>query len=108
MSDITDAVVQAALTAWHGSPPLSNWEDKRMRAALEAADKAAWRPIEEARKDGEWLLLFDKRRQLSEASYLIAQWHPALNSWVGRPNSKGRFAIWQDATHFRPLPEGPE
>jgi hypothetical protein len=34
---VTDEVVYAALTAWHGNPPLVDHDNERMRAAITAA-----------------------------------------------------------------------
>jgi len=46
---ITDAQLQAALDAFYGDSIAR--DVRKMRAALEAADDAAWRPIEEAPSD---------------------------------------------------------
>ncbi len=67
-SFITDAMVEAALTADMEERAGVNWrevlddaeqafEKRIMRAALEAAMKAAWRPVEEAPKDGQTVLV---------------------------------------------------
>lgn len=66
-----------------------------------------WQSIETAPKDGTWILLYDDRFLHSETSYLIAKWHGPLKLWVGRSNSKGRFPLWDAATHWMPLPKPP-
>lgn len=66
-----------------------------------------WQPIETAPKDGAWIILYDDNFKHSEHSYLIATWHPQVKSWKGATNSKGRFPLWEDATHWMPLPEKP-
>ena len=69
---------------------------------------ADWQDISTAPRDGTFVLLYDDRFKHSEASYLIAHWHTPLEEWAGRPNSKGRFPLWGEATHWMPLPVPPE
>lgn len=67
-----------------------------------------WQPIETAPKDGEWVIIYDDQYRHSHASYLISHWHGSLKVWAGRSNSQGRFATWDEATHWMPLPAPPE
>lgn len=80
------------------------------QAALSAARPfiaAEWQPIETAPKDGSAVILYDDRFAHSPSSYLMASWHAPLKVWAARPNSKGRFTLWHDATHWQPLPAPP-
>ena len=70
-----------------------------IRAAISAAEKAAWRPIAEAPKDGEFVVyLPDEKTRFHTARF--------------RPNVKtiGHLFAFDmtPATHFRPLPPPPE
>jgi len=72
-------------------------------AALAAADKAAWRPIEEAPKDGTPVLCFRPDDQFSPVTGLDVLWfEPSIRRWLynGEP-------VWLPPTHFRLLPSGP-
>ena len=76
----------------------------RMRAALEAAEAAAWRPIAEAPRDGTKVLVcnsggvWDDRQVLPGIKAPDGQ---PLNGRQFRTNHKGR------PTHYRPLPSPP-
>lgn len=65
-----------------------------------------WQDIADAPRDG-WIWICDNRFKPSESSHLIAKWHPQLNCWQGRMNTKGRFTVWHEATHWQPLPTPP-
>lgn len=130
---ITDAMVEAALTAHQKAtapnlPPGVTWdwpgvvsEELRrerlaaMRAALEAAERAAWQPIETAPKKGPvdlWLIHSHASPRREPAAY-----------WCNRdpldPEDKAGCEGWWlplmekfaheigTATHWRPLPEPP-
>ena len=66
-----------------------------------------WQDIADAPRDGTWIWICDNRYKPSESSHLIAKWHPQLNCWQGRMNTKGRFTVWHEATHWQPLPTPP-
>lgn len=106
---ITDAMVEAAARAMRVGEgsflPMSYWEDVA-RAALEAAERAAWRPIEEAPKDGTRILV-----PHNGAVFLVSWW----DAWYGDESEPGWMMAYCDeesggyvpATHFRPLPTPP-
>ena len=89
-----------------------NWSHHEDAAVVLAALREAnvlpvWRTIDSAPRD-EWIWICDNRYKPSESSHLIAKWHPQLNCWQGRMNTKGRFTVWHEATHWKPLPTPPE
>lgn len=120
---ITDAQVEVALAAdmmerggvvWNEvlDEAEQEFEKRIMRAALEAAERAAWRPIEEAPKDGRWFMVG------APSDYDVIGNNPW---WVGTARFEFPFdntpelmiASGYDkgpvfATHFRPLPSPPE
>ena len=87
---------------------------ERLRAALTAAEKAAWRPISEAPKDDTILVSVEATKQNFTFFGRPSQTHPAyidehgracnIGTWLPDAGLAGEF--WQ-ATHFRPLPKGP-
>lgn len=118
MTHITDAQVEAAIsrlfTRGEIIGPINSVLRAGIRYALEDAERAAWRPIEEAPKDG-----------------------TPIDVWLGRPEDDGaidfycvdgsrRSCAWSwhrgkfrpigglvtlvfvQPTHFRPLPPPPE
>lgn len=110
---ITDKMIEAALDAW--------WEDrvwrydcdinyfiKLMRAALEAADAAAWQPIETAPCDGTTVLVY-------APSPDPQRWHESVHDL---PHIFCTAAYHEDAgfcidtirepTHWRSLPAAPK
>ena len=123
---ITDKMVEAAASAYLKKsgeialtydPPFAqqsaDMEDvfTAMRAALEAAEKAAWRPIEEAQKDGSWILARLKSNtswpgrlfQVRHEGLLVADYNIG---WSLFPGYGGLTD--DDFDVFRPLPKGPE
>jgi hypothetical protein len=106
---ITDAQVEAACeaawpAAWGKEWPLDVAQDgrRRMRAALEAAEAAAWQPIATAPRDGTAILLW------VEGMMHVAYW--------ARAHGHGDWAWWtfadyvshqELATRWRQLPAGP-
>jgi len=64
-----------------------------------------WKPIETAPQDGTFVLLYDDGYKHSSNSYLIAQFDGGV--WWGKKTNSGRAIIWQEATHWMPLPEPP-
>ena len=82
-------------------------------------NKADWRPIETAPKDGSWVLLCGGKCQGDEGDYdwrpVVAQWTDYLNGRLGQKYERWQFA-WYDGgyygtyegpTHWLPLPDGP-
>ncbi len=124
MSFITDEMVEAAINAQ--SKVAECWPKEAMRAALGAAMKAAWRPIEEAPKDGtlvmvrdcfgvqpayfdadpsldDFLAICDEGEGVPEYKQYLAE-NPGLG-WV----SFGREEVeYLSPTHWMPLPPSPE
>jgi len=88
---------------------------ERVLSALETANKRAdeaeaklnlWRPIEEAPKDGSWILL-GYFPEVGGESQTVAFWHSTKNMWCDSNRllvADGPFS----PTHFRPLPPAPE
>ena len=102
---MTDEQVEAACIAYHGASvwntmpadrigereSLGWWGPTRaaarqaMRAALVAAEAAAWRPIAEAPSDGKPFLARWKPPCAAEPSTIIAKWnndHPWIGFWM--------------------------
>ena len=116
---VTDAQVEAACRRFYdmkfgaGSWPntskhsIAEWR-KRMRAALEAAEKAAWMQISEAPKDGTEILAFAQSSELLGRKFIgVAQWAEA-SDWL--PGSVAGW-FWPYAirpTRFRTLSAPPE
>ena len=112
---ITDKQVKKALDAWQ-----KNWAaslETGMRAALEAAEAAAWRPIEEAPKDG------TPFHGLVGDDLLKMFWHDEFGEFVSsfrrmQLHNGYRFADGKDyedhspvihrPKYFRHLPEPPK
>ncbi len=68
---------------------------QNMRAALEAAERAAWQPIETAPKDGSRILLRAMSQHVGWWEDENDWWATGLDSYVRNP------------THWRPLPAPP-
>ena len=109
---ITDVQIMAAMKVliWYENPCGAT----AIRAALEAAEKAAWRPISEAPKDAT-ILVSVEATALNKTFYgRPRETHPAYVDEHGRmcntgtwlPDSGISGEFW-NATHFRPLPKGP-
>ncbi len=99
---VTDKQVEAAVDAWFSADPLLQLRSKRMRATLEAAEQAAWRPISEAPKDGTRVLV------LTKGSMHSAIFDRIDNCWRVIPKTATRTVpVPGTPTHFRPLPKGP-
>jgi hypothetical protein len=111
---ITDKQVEAALNTFMGSMWRSDWFAKicrrDMRAALEAAERAAWEPIETAQRDGRacHVMLWDSKAEVLQT---IARWRADHRL----PGPLGPFTwLTMDGalaetvpSHWRHLPEGP-
>jgi hypothetical protein len=89
---VSDEQVDVAQNAYANTICFTKNPKEAMRAALEAADAAAWMPIEEAPKDK-----------------MILVEGPCLVIWLGGDwfsYISGRHLQWSP-THFRHLPEPP-
>jgi len=76
-----------------------NYPSKAMRAALEAAEKAAWRPISEA---GSLDRVFVSGIQKASGHCISYRWyHEDITDENGVPMDH------PDADMFRPIPKGP-
>ena len=110
---ITDQMVEAALQAYCGQDHQLDFgvleaHLKAMRAALEAAEGAAWQPIETAPCDGTTVLVY-------APSPDHQRWHESVHDL---PHILCTAAYHEDAgfcidtirepTHWRPLPAAPK
>ena len=106
---ITDEMIAAArnkfIAVSHESYFPSN---DQIRCVLEAAEKAAWRPISEAPRDGTEVLLLDERTNIQ----IVAGWEgsrePDDAPTFGWKTLDGMSYMTQTFTRFRPLPSPPE
>jgi hypothetical protein len=76
-----------------------------MFVALQAAERAAWQPIETA-KDGNEGDLWIPQTVLHAATR-VADCHVRGGKWM-RPNIYGKWIEIKEATHWRPLPVPPK
>ncbi len=105
---ITDAQEDAAVEVLAG---LEGWDRSDIRAALEAAEKAAWQPIETAPEDrliivrSVWFK--NSTREPLPAEYDIARRSSDDGCWY---DTRGDCIDLGAATHWRhlDLPEAPE
>lgn len=102
---ITDAMVEAACRTYENHPFVRRSASQAaMRAALEAAERAAWRPIEEAPKDGTALLVWDARWKECMRAACTGAHSDVRGDWFSVSDG-----YWlPNPTHFRPLPPPPE
>ncbi len=107
MTFITDEMVEAAcgefFTAWMPGADGLDVQRKMMRASLEAAMKAAWRPIESAPKDGTRVLVATSNAIHS------ACWDKIDHSWRVIPKTTTKTVpVPGDVLAWQPLPPAPE
>lgn len=83
---ITEAMVEAAIRAYFGKdsaylgdPPRCHVDQEAMRAALEAAERAAWQPIETAPKMKN-ILLFAVTDVREDGA--VGNWKMATGAWI--------------------------
>lgn len=104
----TDAQIEAARAVIYELAGM-RFADKTIRAALEAAERAAWRPISE-KPSGVPVLVFSGEMRKGIPPYVQATSH--ISCGVFFPNTSivdGLFGFDRAApTHFRPLPAPPE
>lgn len=108
---MTNDAIEAALEAHANSPTIVDFETAydAMRAAIAAYEQAMWRPIEEAAKDLDRVLLFKPDEPLTGDYMVSAYWGP----WYSQ---EGGGDYWiacsggplRQPTHYRPLPPPPE
>jgi hypothetical protein len=120
MTTITDAMAEAALAAYEVVEPgmvrkhfpKDHIAWKFMRAALEAAERAAWRPIEEAPKDV-WLIGSDGK-QSAPMRWVNECGDEVYTGWCGADYVGGGTLFYGhvppdfEPTRFQPLPPPPE
>jgi hypothetical protein len=105
----TDEQIEAAYQAFTAKPVSSDdggWSLRlALRAALEAADAAAWRPIAEAPKDGTHLLI-----GIAGGKYHACDaWYDGfVCDWITRRSGSRWTRVTIPITHFRPLPSPPK
>ena len=85
-------------------------EGRGIGAAIDAADRAAWEKIENAPKDGTWIVMFFP--EVYESNGI------SIRSWQKGTWNGCEYEAWVDCfmqikptkipTHWRPLPEPPE
>lgn len=94
----TEAQIEAARAVIYELAGM-RFADKTIRAALEAAERAAWRPVAEALKDGTHILAVD-----GYGAMYRAWWNgESFSAHCGQP-----VVDTPEPTHFRPLPAPPE
>jgi Protein of unknown function (DUF551) len=76
-------------------------EIELMRAALEAAARACWQPIETAPKDGTAILLCVGRWMT------VGHWHRVAGGWSSNGPVYSPYGLDEQPTHWQPLPEPP-
>lgn len=100
--DALEKAVRAASDAWlsslEGFPQA--WEPI-VRAAILAYHKTAWRPIEEAPKDGTPILAWRYGWRHPKLIVWYGDWHTWMWHGVGA-------RLNEQPTHFQPLPPPPE
>jgi 16S rRNA G1207 methylase RsmC len=106
----TEAQIEAARAVIYELAGM-RFADKTIRAALEAAERAAWRPVSEAPKDGTPVLVVGAENRPDKMD--VAEWHYYCTAegpyycWA----TEGVFSMEPldpPPTHFRPLPAPPE
>lgn len=106
---ITDEMVNAALKASDKTRRhLDPTGEKRMRAALEAAERAAWEPIETAPRDGTLIMVFLPLLNL----HAVARWEEQKYHTKPAPYFDVRGLSTVDSRahaprYWRPLPAPP-
>jgi hypothetical protein len=136
---VTDAQVKAARSAWYREwnvdeptdPEVLDVDTEAWRAALEAAEREAWRPIEEApREIGKlvdlWVvqrLIVNGETHTSRAERYVnarfGDWSTGIGRWMDFGGNDIEYSATETdegdtitderrVTHFRPLPSSPE
>ena len=98
---MTDPQLDAAERAFRAAYLDPGLMRHALRKALKAADKAAWRPVETAPRDGQWVMLWwPRREQFPVFGYFEAgRWHSRYTlSFDGDPQP----------THWLSIPAPPE
>jgi hypothetical protein len=86
-----------------------NLYEESIRAALELADRMQWHPIEDAPKDGSWVLLAWRNSAKRYGIPAPAYWHVNAQMWTDiDPAKTPSNTPFDDQTHFMPLPQPPE
>ena len=78
-----------------------------IKAALEAADKAAWQPIDTAPKDGNQALFYTKGNPNAWNDYAKEE-QCRVDFWYNKLNCFFKQLPEANYTHWRPLPEPPK
>ena len=109
---ITDAMVEAAVDAFERCDDGAAHIDDKIRTALEAADAAAWQPIETAPKDRTHILVGTFPAAPGHVTITTAHWFEPLlqrGQWALSVNYDGEHSDHgvEAPTHWRPLPEPP-
>ena len=104
---ITDEQLSEAMETYDGDLNADHYADREaMRRALEAAERAAWRPIRDAPKDGTQIIVGNKHGVWEDSQVI-----PGTKSKDGQPLDGHCFQALEHhggPTHFRPLPEPPK
>jgi hypothetical protein len=106
-NEIREKAIKAAIAAYDAAP--GNQNHVWIRAAIDAYEKALWRPIVEAPKDGTAVLLTIAGRNLEPDE----DTHCGIGRWMEDPWMEKTWCMdagdyWHGATHFMPLPAPPE
>lgn len=109
---ITDEQVEVALNAYQEIEYDACFDDSErctqhaaIRKALEAAEQAAWQPIETAPRDGNFIMVAKLNSE-----YFVRQsaWSRINHEWVVDKNEYITVCLDFQPTHWRPLPELPK
>lgn len=103
---ITDKMVEAALHQWRFGNATSQFD--AMRAALEAADAAAWETIDTAPKDGTKILGYWPGGLVSPTRWDDDRYRENYVPFWTHPYAGKLRARHEPPTHWRRLPAGPK
>lgn len=98
---ITDQMVEAACQAYVDETGGSGMSTVAMHAALEAAEAAAWQPIETAPMDGEVEVLVTDGVEVWKSALQLTDDIPVQLEW----SKENKW--FQEPTYWRPLPAAP-
>jgi hypothetical protein len=105
---ITDQMVEAALQAYVDETGGSGMSTVAMRAALEAAEAAAWQPICDAPCDGTTVLVYAPSPDPQKWHESVHDLPPILCTAAYHEDAGFCIDTIREPTHWRPLPTTPK